>query len=126
MCPDARHRILLVRGRVLPLNGLLQIANHKRFVNKASDKTNIRKREHQSSCSDYLIGFLFANSPIRGFVYKSFVNFNSQFVLVVCKLLRAISLSKLQYCETILQCRLQENNIRFDCNALIICFHHPL
>jgi hypothetical protein len=30
----------------------------------------------QSSCSDYLIGFLFANSPVRGFVHKSFVNFN--------------------------------------------------
>jgi hypothetical protein len=50
-----------------------------------------------------------------GFVYTFFVNFNLQFVRVGCKLLRAICLSKLQYCGTILQCCSQEN-IRFDCN----------
>ena len=32
----------------------------------------------------------------QSFVYKSFVNYNLQFVLITCKLLRAISLSKLQ------------------------------
>jgi hypothetical protein len=42
---------------------------------------------------------------------------NLQFVPVGCKLLRAICLSKLQYCGTILQCCLQEN-IQFDCNGL--------
>jgi hypothetical protein len=57
----------------------------------------------------------FSYSPITGFVYKSFVNYNLQFVRVACKLLRAISLSKLQYCGTILQCCSQENT-RFDCN----------
>jgi hypothetical protein len=33
-------------------------------------------------------------------------------------LLTAICLSKLQYCQTILQCCLQEN-IRFDCNTYL-------
>ena len=88
---------------------------HKRFVKKASDWTT-RKRKHQSSCSDYLIRFPLSYNPIRGFVYKSFVNFNLQFVRRGCKLFRAICLSKLQYCGTILQCCLQEN-IRFDCNC---------
>jgi hypothetical protein len=92
----------------------LQVKIHKSFVNKICDWT-IRKRV-QSSYSDYLIGLLFANSPIRGFVYKSFVNFNLRFVRVGCKLLRAICLPKLQYCGTILQCCLQENT-RFDCNV---------
>ena len=44
---------------------------------------------------------------------------NLQFVRVGCKLLRAICLSILQYCGTILQCCSQEN-IRFDCK------NHPL
>ena len=70
--------------------------------------------KHQSSCSDYLTGFPLSYSPIRGFVYKSFVNFNLQFVRVGGRLLRAICLSKLQYCGSILQCCSQEN-IRFDC-----------
>jgi hypothetical protein len=48
------------------------------------------------------------------------VNFNLQFVRVGCNLLRAICLSKLQYCGTILQCCSQEN-IRFDCNGNYYC-----
>jgi hypothetical protein len=40
---------------------------------------------------------------------------NLQFVRVGCNLLRAICLSKLQYCGTILQCCSHEN-VRFDCN----------
>jgi hypothetical protein len=40
------------------------------------------------------------------------------FFRVGCNLLRAICLSKLQYCGTILQCCSQEN-IRFDCNTQI-------
>jgi hypothetical protein len=76
---------------------------HKRFVNKASDWT-IRKREAPIQLLKTLIGFPLSYSPSRGFVYKSFVNFNLQFVRVGCKLLRTICLSKLQYCGTILQC----------------------
>jgi hypothetical protein len=39
------------------------------------------RKETPTSCPEYLIGFLLANSLIRGFVYKSFVNFNWQFNL---------------------------------------------
>ena len=45
----------------------------------------------------------FVYSPIL-IVYKSFMNFNLQFVRAGCKSLRAVCLSKLQYCGTILQC----------------------
>jgi hypothetical protein len=65
-----------------------------------------------------------ATGPVRDFVYKSFVNFNLPFVRVGCKLLRAICLSKLQYCGTILECCLQEN-IRFDCNRIVLIMLAP-
>jgi hypothetical protein len=44
---------------------------------------------------------------------------NLQSVHVGCNLLRAICLSKLQYCGTILQCCSQEN-IRFDCKEVSV------
>jgi hypothetical protein len=67
----------------------------------------MKSSEQQDWC------FPLSYSPIRDFVYKSFVNFNLQFVRVGCKLLRAIYLPiKI----AILQCCSQEN-IRFDCKG---------
>jgi hypothetical protein len=73
------------------------------------------KKKGSSNPVAWLASFLLIVQS-EGFVYKSFVNFNLQFVRVGCKLFRAICLSKLQYCETILQCCSQEN-IRFDCKG---------
>jgi hypothetical protein len=103
-------------SKLQPTRTNCKLEIHKRFVNKASDWI-IRKREANQIVWATGLVLPLSYSPIRGFVYKSFVNFNLQFVRVGCKLLRAICLSKLQYCGTILQCCSQEN-IRFDCNTV--------
>jgi hypothetical protein len=86
---------------------------------KLSDWTISKKEANQIVWATGYRSFPFSYSSFRGLVYKSFVNFNLQFVRFGCKLLRSISLSKLQYCGTISQCCSQEN-IRFDCKLVQI------
>jgi hypothetical protein len=105
-----------VHGGV-PWTGTRQIASwYSQKICKQSLWLDYKKKGSTNPVAQtiWLASFLLIVQS-ESFVYKSFVNFNLQFVLVTCKLLRAISLSKLQYCGTILQCCLQEN-IQFDCN----------
>ena len=101
-CP---HNIAILIGRLLwaICKQLKLIASWNwQTICKQSLWLDYKKKGRSNPVAQTIWLASFLVSPIRDFVYKSFVNFNLQFVWVACKLLRPICLSKLQYCGTIL------------------------
>jgi hypothetical protein len=86
------HNIAILIGRLLWAicnwrEQILQVEIHKRLICKQSLWLDYKKEGSTKYpvAQTILIGFPLSYNPIRGFVCKSFVNFNLQFVCVGCK-----------------------------------------